>query len=208
MKVFITFSPRQGEGKLYISQYIPQDNERLLYKQGTRFPIIPVINGYTEPGETIRVIAFCQDFPDCHRNLNYLQQELEDLFERKELLSGNSDGALFQKIIVADSASVHTQIDIFQKLIDVIDDGDDIHACLTYGNKPVPMAELMALRYVRLLKKDTYVSCIAYGDYGWGGAPCRIYDETALVHLDDVIRVLSQSGSPNPGEMLKQIIGM
>lgn len=208
MKVFITFSPRQGEGKLHISEYVPQGNDRLLYPQGTRFPIVPVINGYTDPGETIRVIALCQDYPDCHRNLNYLQQELEELFARKNLISGNAEGSLFHKITIADDNAVSTQIDIFQKMIDILEDGDDIHACITYGNKPVPMVELMALRYARQLKKDVYVSCVVYGEFGWSGAPCKIYDETALVHLDDIIRVLAQSGLPNPGETLKQIIGM
>ena len=207
MKVFITLSPRQQEGKLHISVYEPQGNERLRYDRGTRFPIIPVINGYTVPGDTIRVIALCQDCPDCHRNLTYLDQELRELCAEKSLVSVADDGALFQKIVVPDNSSVAAMTDIFQKLVDLFHDGDDLHACITYGNKPVPMAELMALRYARQLKRDTYVSCVAYGEFGWGGAPCRIYDQTALVHLDDIIRVLSQSGTPNPGDVLKSIIG-
>lgn len=208
MKLFITFSPRQEEGKLHLSKYKPQGNQRLLYDEGTRFPIVPVINGYTEPGETIRVIAVCPDFKCCRRNLGYLKEELEALFARKGLVSAAADGAPFELIVVPDDDRVSSYVDTFQKLIDAIRDGDDIHACITYGNKPAPMAELMALRYARQLKKDAYVSCVVYGKYGWGGNDSEIYDETALVHLDDIIRVLAQTGNPNPGETLKQIIGM
>lgn len=207
MKVFITFSPQQEEGYLHSSHYIPQGNERFEYDR-TRFPIIPVINGYADPGETIRVIVICQDYKWCRHNLGYLRQELEALFAAKELRSDAENGELFELVEVAYDDSVSAHIDTFQKLIDVIHDGDDIHACITYGSKPAPMVELMALRYVRQFKKDTYVSCIVYGQYDRDRRECRIYDETALVHLDDIIRVLAQTGAPNPGKILKNIIEM
>lgn len=205
MKVFITFSPQQVDGSLHLAHYIPQGNDRLEYDR-TRFPIIPVINGYADPGETIRIIVLCQDYTWCRHNLGYLRQELEALFTSRGFRSGTEDGDLFQLVEVAYDDAVSAHIDTFQKLIDVIRDGDDIHACITYGSKPAPMTELMALRYVRQFKKDTYISCIVYGQYDRDRGENRIYDETALVHLDDIIRVLAQTGARDPGKLLKNIL--
>ena len=36
----------------------------------------------------------------------------------------------------------------------------------------------------------------------------KLYDETALVNLDDIIRVLAQSGTPEPEKVLKNLIKM
>ena len=206
MKTFITFSPQQQEGLLHISNYIPQGNARLQYG-GTRFPIIPVINGYTDPGEEIRVIVICQDYKWCRYNLTYLQQELETLFAEKNLRSA-VPGALYELVEVPYDDAVSSHIETFQKLIDVIHDGDDLHACITYGSKPAPMVELMAMRYARQFHQNIYISCIVYGQYDRDAQQSRIYDETALVHLDDIVRVLAQTGTPNPGQALRNIIGM
>ena len=70
MKTFITFSPQQET--LNLCNYQTTGNDRLAYGE-TRFPIIPVINGYAEPGEEIRVIVLCQKYEFCVRNLSYLQ---------------------------------------------------------------------------------------------------------------------------------------
>ena len=51
MKTFITFSPQQEN--LNLCRYQTTGNERLAYGE-TRFPIVPVISGYAEPGEEIR----------------------------------------------------------------------------------------------------------------------------------------------------------
>lgn len=207
MKTFITFSPQQKEGFLHSSSYVPQGNTKLQYGS-TRFPIMTAINGYTNPGEEIRVIVICQDYEWCRHNLNYLRQELEALFAEKGLRSAAPNGDLYELVEVAYDDAVSSHLDTFQKLIDVIHDGDDIHACITYGSKPAPMVEMMALRYARQFKKDIYISCIVYGQFDHTAKESRIYDETALVHLDDIVRVLAQTGAPNPGQVLKNIIGM
>ena len=198
MKVFITFSPQQVTLSSFV--YEPQGNERLAYGP-TCFPIIPVINGYAEPGEPFRVILILQDHPPCHRNADSFRSELEALCTARGLLCEE-----LQVLHVPYDDHVATHIETFQKLVDVIRDGDDLHACITYGSKPAPMAELMALRYARLLKKDTYVSCIVYGQVNFQLKEAKLYDETALVHLDDMIRVLAQTGTPDPGRLLKNII--
>ena len=201
MKVFITYSPQQERLNPY--HYEPQGNERLEYGQ-TRFPIIPVINGYAVPGEPFRVILIVQEAPDfefCRKNAVTFHAELEALCAEKGLVCEE-----VRELHVSFNDHVSSQLDTFQALIDAIEDGDDIHACITYGSKPASTTELMALRYARQLKKDTYISCIAYGQVNFQLKKAKLYDETALVHLDDIIRVLAQTGAPNPGAVLKNII--
>ena len=208
MKTFITFSPQQAEGFLHAALYLPAGNPALEYGE-TRFPIIPVINGYTLQNEEIRVIVLCQDHERCVNNLKYLRQELESVFQTKNLRAAATatEGELFELVMVPFSDKVTDHVETFQKLIDRIQDGDDLHACITYGSKPAPMVELMAMRYARQIKKDTYISCIVYGQLGRGGDPSYIHDETALAHLDDLIRILAMNGDPNPKATLDRIIG-
>jgi hypothetical protein len=209
MKVFITFSPQQEEGKLHLSHYIPQGNEKLEYSQ-TRFPIIPVINGYTEPGEEVRVILLVQDYKWCQFNEKYFREEITALFNEKGLkpFKLNEDGEVYDRIDVPYDDAVTSHIKTFQALIDNIRDGDDIHACITYGSKPVPMVEMMAMRYARQIKKDTYISCVVYGQYDREKNMTSLYDETALVHLDDIVRVLAEYGDTNPKRTLDRIIAL
>lgn len=199
MKTFITFSPQQDVLRSF--RYQTTGNDRLAYGE-TRFPIIPAINGYAEPGEEIRVIVLCQKYEWCVHNLSYLQEELETLFREKNLRSAAPDGALFERVDVPYGDAVTDHIESFQALIDHIQDGDDLHACITYGSKPAPMVELMAMRYARQLKQNTYISCVVYGKIVWNKVEATkeafIYDVTALTHLDDMIRVLAQIGDPNP----------
>lgn len=200
LKVFITFSPQQGALSPFV--YETQGNSRLLYGP-TGFPIIPAINGYAQPGEPFRVVLIVQNHESCIRNADAFRAELDTLCQTRGLVCEE-----IQELHVPFDNRVTTHIETFQKLIDVIRDGDDIHACITYGSKPAPMAELMALRYARQVKKDTYISCVVYGQVDFRLKEAKIFDETALVHLDDIIRVLAQSGAPNPGQILKNIIDL
>lgn len=202
MKTFITFAPQQPEGRLNEAVYEPQGNERLRYG-ATRFPIIPVIHGYAQPGEEIRMIAVVPEYENCRYNYGLFQQEFRALCEKKQLKCARIDA-----ITVPYDDSVMTHLDTFQKLIDKIEDGDDLYACMTYGSKPSPMVELMALRYARQIKKNTFISCVVYGQFDHTSKTSKIYDETALVQLDDIMQTLADMNDPNPRETLANIISM
>ena len=207
MKVFITYIPQQPPGSLRKSKYHPQGNERLEFGE-TRFPIIPVMNGYAEPGETIRIIAVYPNYKHCHSNMEFFREEVRELFERNGYVSGAVSGGQFDTLDMVYDDAVSNHIDVFSALTNEIHEGDVIHACITYGTKPSTTTELMALRYVRQFVKNTHVACVVYGQYDWDAGYCKIYDETALVYLDDILRVLAQSGTANPGAVLKSIIEM
>ena len=198
MKVFITFSPQQE--RLSGFEYEPQENERLAYGK-TCFPIIPAINGYAVPGEPFRVILVVQDYEFCQNNAAVFHQELRALCAEKGLNCQE-----VRELHVPFDDQVSSQREIFLALTDAIRDGDDIHACITYGSKPSPMVELMALRYARQLKKGTYISCVVYGQIDHLTHTAKIYDETPLAKLDDMMRVLIDGKIPNPERMLSHIL--
>ena len=200
MKVFITFSPQQE--RLSGFEYEPQENERLAYGK-TCFPIIPAINGYAVPGEPFRVILVVQDYEFCQKNAAVFHDELNALCAEKGLVCQE-----VQELHVSFDDQVSSQRETFLALTDAIRDGDDIHACITYGSKPASTTELMVLRFARLLRKNTYISCIVYGQVNFKKGEAKLYDETALVNLDDIIRVLAQSGTPEPEKILKNLIKM
>lgn len=198
MKTFITFSPQQPT--LRVVHYEPQNHARLDYGT-TAFPIMPAISNYAIAGEPFRVILIIQDYEHCIANAVAFHQELEALCAEK--------GLVCQEVVelhVPFDNDVSVQIQTFQQLIHQIQDGDDLHACTTYGSKPATMTMLLALRYARQFMKNIYISCIVYGEYNFLTKDTKIYDETALVHLDDIVSTLSQMGTANPGQILESII--
>lgn len=200
MKTFIAFVPQQPEGRLNESVYEPQGNPRLTYGP-TCFPIIPVINGYTDPGDEIHMILVVPDYENCRYNEQLFRKEFEALCAEKNLRCNGIDA-----VSVPYDDAVGTHIATFQALIDRINDNDDLHACVTFGSKPSPMVELMALRYARRIKQNTFISCIVYGQFDHMSKTSRIYDETALCQLDDIVQTLADMGDPNPRQTLDRII--
>ena len=69
MKKFICVIPRQKAGDLSNVRYQAQGNRALDYPGTTRFPVIPLIWGYGQKGEEIRVIALSADYDNCRGNL-------------------------------------------------------------------------------------------------------------------------------------------
>ena len=202
MKKFICFSPRQSEDKLHLQPYQAVDNQRLQFGD-TRFPIIPVIAGYAEQGEGIRVFAVTEDYPNSLHNLELLRAEVRALCDER--------GIACSGVEVIDAAyddSVMSQLDVFQKLINIMEDDDELFACITYGSKPAPIVELMALRYARMIKHNAFVRCVVYGQFDHETREAKIYDVTALAQLDDIVRVLGLSGVSDPAESIKAILSL
>ena len=65
------------------SIYQVTGNSRLIYQHATRFPLIPVINGYAEEGEEIRVIAVTPDTESAWYHVEQLREELASVQAQK-----------------------------------------------------------------------------------------------------------------------------
>ena len=72
----------------------------------------------------------------------------------------------------------------------------------------------MAVQYAYQAKKNTSISCVVYGqiDRSGGQEPerwtARIYDETALLQLGEIVRVLVQRGTADPRAALDEILSL
>ena len=203
MKKFICVVPQQREGSLYANHYEPVGNRRLAYGD-TRFPVMPMINGYVQPGEEFRVIAILQDYDCCYRNLEYLEEELAALTQKKGLNCPNG----VETIQIPFSEALDTHLETFQKLIAKLDDDDDLYACITYGSKTVPLVEIMALKYAYRIKRNASIGCIVYGQMDRTLEPPkpRIFDVTALIQLDEIVRMCADQGIQDPEGLINQIL--
>lgn len=132
-------------------RYEPIGNPRLLYDKAdgmTRFPIIPVINAYAQKRETIEVIAINTHTPASEVHFSQLEEETAALARETGFNCNVTD------VPVNYVGDVNTMVQVFRKLLDYLKDGDTLYACFTYGVKPMPIAELMALQYAYRVNKE------------------------------------------------------
>ena len=208
MKKFFTVIPLQVPGNLEQYHYEPVGNTRLEMEDKTSFPILTAIHGYVQPGEPFQVIAVVADSEVGRANCQALRQELEALCGKYGLTCA---GVVAVTIPSDESVSAHAAT--FQKLIPYAEDEDELFACITFGTKPLSMAVRMAVQYAYRVKRNTSISCIVYGQID---RPSRepstwrayVYDETALVRLDEIVRVLADRGVADPGTVIQRILSL
>jgi len=218
IKTFITaipFQPHDKSGDKTKDQlqevvYPVKGNSKLEYGK-TRFPIIPVINGYAESGDKVRVIAILTDGDNFKYNYdNYFVTEINDIVKKKNLVFDE-----IEIISTADSEDIETHLQLFSDIIGKINEDEKLFACITYGTKPTPIIESMALNYVHKLKKNVSVGCIVYGRFMNHNQRLTeeeneknkenngIYDTTSLFFLDSMVNKLAEMKVPNPEEAIR-----
>ncbi len=205
MKKFFTVIPLQPEGKLNPCHYEAVGNSKLQMEEETRFPILPAINGYTEQGEKILVIAVTEENnDDCRRNRAFLEEEIDELCTKKGIRTEIRD------VFISAEQKVSAHAETFRKLIDYVEDDDELFACMTYGTKPVSKALMMALQYAYRVKKNASISCLVYGQMDRRVNPPKtyVYDETALLQLDELVRVLADRGTADPKAAIDAVLSM
>lgn len=208
MKKFFTAAPLQVSGELDRYHYQAVGNARLEMEGKTCFPILTAIHGYVQPGEPFRVIAVVSDSEAGRANYQTLQDELKALCEKYGLCCAGVDG-----VVIPSDESVEAHANTFQKLISYVEDEDELFACITFGTKPLSMAIRMAVQYAYRVKSNTTISCIVYGGIV---RPSRdratwkayVYDETALVRLDEIVRVLADRGVADPGAVIQRVLSL
>lgn len=208
MKKFIMITPLQPvtptRDFLQCSRYEAVGNERLRFDKSTRFPLMAVINAYAERGEEIRVITVTPDTDSARIHEQQLRDELASLQEEKGFICRGVEA-----IPITYAGDVDTQLELFRKLLPYFEEGDTLYACLTYGTKPMPIAELMAIEYAYRVVEDVAIGCLVYGelDHSAGEpAPMRIFDITSLIRLDEIVRMLAEHRVSEPINIINRIL--
>ena len=224
MKKFFFNAPLQPKGQLKLTRYQSfagnPKPEKLQLEHDVSFPILAAINGYVSPEEDYRVIAVVQDriadkeYPagedarsNAQRNCDTFVEQLGELCEMKGLRFPKNG---VERIAKPANQSIACHIATFQKLLDYIEDDDELFACITYGTKSMPLALLNAIHYGYKLKKNTSISCIVYGERDYDSVPAidKIYDVTALVQLDEITAMLAEDRIENPKAVMDMILGL
>ena len=192
--------------------YKPAGNPRLEYPSKTRFPIVPVINGYAQAGDAVRVIVILTEGEKTNaRNTNenyrkFFEPEIKELCATKGI-----DLAEIEIIRTPDKEDMDTQLELFSNIADAINPGDEIYACISYGTKPMPIVLTLALNYAVKLKEDVSVGCTVYGrfpHYDEGNSDSIIYDTTPLFHMDSIISKLAEVKAKDPAKVIKLMLGL
>lgn len=210
MKKFFTNVPLQVKGNLAKYVYTPVGNDKLRMNEPTSFPILTAVNGYVEGGEEFRIIAVAPQTEDGRRNLGELQDEVRSLCERR----GFSCSHGVELVEAPKDERAFSQVATFQHLIDYAEDNDELFACMTFGTKPLSKVLLMAVQYAYRLKKNTSLSGVVYGqvDRSGGSDPslwkAYVYDETALYHVDEIVRMLAERGVTDPKATIDHILSL
>lgn len=209
MKKFFTVIPLQVRGQLDRYHYEAVGNDKLEMEGETSFPILTALNGYTEAGEKIRVIAAATDIAATVANRDAFAEETRKLCEKKGVLL--PQGVEF--LLVPQDERVAAHAETFQKLIDYVDDDDELFACMTYGTKPQSMALMMAMRYAYRAKRNASFSAIVYGAVERPGQDrsqwrAKVYDMTALLQLEELSRLLAERGIKDPKGFLDSVMSL
>ncbi len=206
MKKFITFVSLQrniGEAGLSNYRYQPVGNSLLQMDKDTSYPIVSVINGYADKGETIKVYAVISNPDYTQENYKVLCSQVDEVCKSK----GVECAGGVEKIIIPSGQTVDEHIAAFLKMIDYFEDDDEIFACLTFGTKVNSIAMMMAVQYAYRIKKNASIGCLVYGEINRAATPvsARIYDVTALIQMDEIVRMLADRRIQNPKKFLRMI---
>ena len=201
MKKFFTSVPFQKNLSEVI--YRPVGNAKLVYEKPHALPILNVINNYTEKGEAIEVIFLVGENKNIRDNLVIVRASLEELVAEKELQCH------IEYVYYRDSDDIPVMLGLYGKLIRLCSDDDEIYSCITYGTKPVPMVQMMAMRYAFHVKKNVYIGMIVYGK-AFGDKVNKdaadIYDMTSLFYIDDLSEKFSRMGVQDPEKVMESLI--
>lgn len=206
IKTFITVISENKPEYLKPTRYIAPEDEKLFYDKEIKFPILAAINAYAEEDDEIKIIAVINE-ENQYTIENYTQSFIPALEEIKA--EKNLKGLDTNKIIKVEAKSdqgIKANLQLVEDLLAVIGDNEILHACITFGTKPLPIIIFMALNYIYKVKNNTDIETIVYGTrYSGDQSKFSIYDVTSLFYTNEIFMQLADSGIADPVEKVKNI---
>ena len=211
MKKFITYVSLQTGRNLQKINYESVDNVELKSDRAVRFPISILVNTYAEKGEDVEIICVIEKGNDSSKeNENPLKDEINQIAQEKGFQPS------YKEIEVAKDERAESHLDTFRKLIEIIKDEDELFACITYGTKPFPILEMMALNYAYQIRTNISVRSVVYGKVNWSRErdeegrskieSAYIYEISALFFMTQIMNSLSERKVENPDEIIEKIL--
>ena len=205
MKKFLTYISMQPENGLCKVKYKPMDMDDLKVERDVFFPISILVDNYAV-GEEIEIICMMDtNNPDEKNNLNRLKEEVAEIIRVKDIKIN------YVIVPVLGEENIGNHLTTFEGIIGHINDGDRLYACATYGTKPIPIIEMIALNYVYRVKKDVSVEKIVYGKISRLAGELKsaiIYNITALFSMDQIVNHLAENKVAEPDKAIKMLLGI
>lgn len=205
MKKFITYISRQKASNLLSGCYVPHGNEKLKMDWPCHFPVTAMIHGYAEEGDHIQVCTMYGVGNNEYRdNLQVLEEDIRKIQQEKKFTYE------IVPIPVSEEEVAMEHLKTFVALTDVIYDDDQIFLCITYGSKPTPVVEMMALNFTYQIRDNVSVQCIVYGKVNHNSDPKTfdIYDITPLFHMSQITAELAKHRVSDPVGYVKEVLNL
>lgn len=203
MKKFICISNFQEPSKFQSPEYEPADNEKLRLGRGVHYPLINVINAYSDNGEDIELITVIPDYDNAKANYETLIKEVDELAATKGLKVSKT------KCEIPYGSSLDIQLEMFEKLITCMSDEDKLFCDITYGTKVMSQILTMAVNYGYRVNKNVTLGCISYGEVKFEKGQItesKIYDITSLNYLDEIVRMMAENKVKNPLDRIRVLL--
>ena len=189
MKKFICIMPTSV---LESHVYEAVGNKQLFNKDTTRFPLTPLLTGYTESNEEIQVIAITAT-GDARSEFNV------SLLEREKNRSGKVT------MIAVDFSAADGSLELLTKLIPLLEDGDHLYVCLHFASTTVKFAIISALQYAYRALRNVSIECVC--TQGESGKYQNV-DITALVHAGELLQTLTERHHKDPAKILRMTLAL
>lgn len=189
MKKFICIMPTSV---LESHVYEAVGNKQLFNKDTTRFPLTPLLTGYTESNEEIQVIAITAT-GDARSEFNV------SLLEREKNRSGKVT------MIAVDFSAADGSLELLTKLIPLLEDGDHLYVCLHFASTTVQFAIISALQYAYRALRNVSIECVC--TQGESGKYQNV-DITALVQAGELLQTLTERHHKDPAKILRMTLAL
>lgn len=189
MKKFICIMPTSV---LESHVYEAVGNKQLFNKDTTRFPLTPLLTGYTESNEEIQVIAITAT-GDARSEFNV------SLLEREKNRSGKVT------MIAVDFSAADGSLELLTKLIPLLEDGDHLYVCLHFASTTVQFAIISALQYAYRALRNVSIECVC--TQGESGNYQNV-DITALVQAGELLQTLTERHHKDPAKILRMTLAL
>lgn len=204
VKRFITTAPRQEILHSVNGDVVPYKaigNEKLNYEKSGSYPVLNLLHGYVECGDEVEVLIITAEYEHCLNNFHKIKEEALKICQDNQTAKVE-----VSKIAVAFNEFSENHLDIFKQLVEHIQEGDRLYACLTYGSKPTPLLEIMALNYGYRTFKDVCIEAIVYGEMDFVTGKKRIYDVTSLFLMDQIVNELGYHNHRNVLAVIQDLL--
>lgn len=204
MKKFITYVPMQTGSNLLKGKYISLENDKLNMNKNVIFPIECIINGYADNDEQVMLIALLEEGNnDCEENLKLMQKRISDITDSKNIK------VITKKVYISPQETTENHLITFKNIISLFEDGDDLYSCVTFGTKPTPIIQMMALNFAYKNLKNVTIGVVAYGKVNREhNVPVSyyIYDITALFFMNNIVDTLSAMNADDAFSKIEKIL--